>query len=308
MLVLFLSGLTGFFLLILPFITLACPEHQSCPILKVTQPPRSGQHIADLQKLLKTAGYYKVKVDGNFGPLTAEAVKSFQKDWGLKSDGMVGDKTWEALAVLCEQPVTSKSPKKGPAGKVSIIINLNKRQLYVLNDGQVFKTYPVAIGTKSTPSPVGEFRIVHKDTNWGTGFGTRWMGLNVPWGIYGIHGTNKPGSIGTAASHGCFRMFNRHVEELFPWIPIGTDVQIVGYTPKFQGFTRVLKPKSSGQDVVMLQFRLQELGFSPDQADGRFGFLTEFGVKLFEAYHMLPVDGIADMDMLNRLDQYRQKQ
>ena len=47
--------------------------------------------------------------------------------------------------------------------------------------------------------------------NWGGGFGTRWLGLNVPWGIYGIHGTNQPWSIGTQASAGCIRMFNRHV-------------------------------------------------------------------------------------------------
>jgi len=54
------------------------------------------------------------------------------------------------------------------------------------------------------------------------------MGLNVPWGIYGIHGTNKPWTIGQFASHGCIRMRNKDVEELFEWIPVGTNVLIEG--------------------------------------------------------------------------------
>ena len=47
------------------------------------------------------------------------------------------------------------------------------------------------------------------------------MGLNNPG--YGIHGTNNPSSIGTAASLGCIRMHNHHVEELFPLVSISTQ-------------------------------------------------------------------------------------
>jgi hypothetical protein len=59
--------------------------------------------------------------------------------------------------------------------------------------------------------------------------------------------------------------------------------------------------------VAVLQYRLKELGFNVDYADGRYGGNTEFAVKLFEAYHMLPVDGEADMEMLQRLNQYYEK-
>jgi L,D-transpeptidase ErfK/SrfK len=41
---------------------------------------------------------------------------------------------------------------------------------------------------------------------------------------YGIHGTNQEWVIGTRASHGCIRMYNRDVLELFPQVPVGTPV------------------------------------------------------------------------------------
>ncbi len=41
-----------------------------------------------------------------------------------------------------------------------------------------------------------------------------------------IHGTSEEGLIGTPASHGCIRMKNKDVIELFDLIPIGTQVEI----------------------------------------------------------------------------------
>lgn len=55
--------------------------------------------------------------------------------------------------------------------------------------------------------------------------GTRAIVLARP--EYAIHGTNAPHSIGTAASYGCFRMFNADVEDLFQRIGIGTAVVVV---------------------------------------------------------------------------------
>lgn len=288
-----------------PVAAFSC-EFFQCPVLKASRTSTlSGDYIRDLQSLLNSSGYYQGPVSGKYDSMTSRAVRHFQSDHQLKADGVVGPQTWQALADLYEKkPVMAKSKNDGPKGRVSIIIDLDKKQLQILENEKLFKKYPVAVGKSETPSPVGEFRVVHKALNWGTGFGTRWMGLDVPWGIYGIHGTNKPWSIGCAESHGCFRMFNQHVEEIFSWIPIGTHVRIIGWTSKFQGFNRQMKLKSSGQDVVMLQYRLQTMGFCPDYADGYFGRMTELAVKMFEAAHLLPVDGVADMDMLKCLDTY----
>jgi len=56
--------------------------------------------------------------------------------------------------------------------------------------------------------------------------GTRWIGLSEHG--YGIHGTNAPGSIGKNASHGCIRLRNADVEQLFKLVAVGDEVEIFG--------------------------------------------------------------------------------
>lgn len=108
-----------------------------------------------------------------------------------------------------------------------ITINVNKRSLTLFRDNKVFKTYKVAVGKPSTPTPKGTFKIVNKAVNPGGPFGAKWMGLNAPNGDYGIHGTNDPSSIGNAISNGCIRMYNKDVIEVFNLVPIGTVVKII---------------------------------------------------------------------------------
>jgi peptidoglycan hydrolase-like protein with peptidoglycan-binding domain len=50
-----------------------------------------------IQEALKNAGYYDGTVDGKIGPKTRTAIKQFQKDMGLKADGVAGKKTKEKL-------------------------------------------------------------------------------------------------------------------------------------------------------------------------------------------------------------------
>jgi peptidoglycan hydrolase-like protein with peptidoglycan-binding domain len=52
-----------------------------------------------IQRALKSAGVYTGRVDGKIGSGTKEAIKEFQKSHGLKSDGVLGKKTWEELKV-----------------------------------------------------------------------------------------------------------------------------------------------------------------------------------------------------------------
>ena len=120
-----------------------------------------------------------------------------------------------------------------------ILISIPDRQLAFIDNGQVIKTYPIAIGSSHTPSPQGDFKIISHVTNptWthkgkvvGPGkdnpVGSRWMGLSLKG--YGIHGTNAPRSIGKATSHGCFRMGKKDVEELFKLVRVGDVVTIRG--------------------------------------------------------------------------------
>ncbi len=112
-----------------------------------------------------------------------------------------------------------------------IIIDKSERRLYWVKDGVLVKVYPVAIGKPHTPTPERIWRIGAKYHSNPRGvFGPRKMRLyrktahGYQYSSYLIHGTNQEWVIGTMASHGCIRMYNRDVLELYPQVPIGTMV------------------------------------------------------------------------------------
>lgn len=108
-----------------------------------------------------------------------------------------------------------------------IVVNTSARTLTLYKDGKWFKSFPVAVGKTSTPTPKGTFQIKNKAANPGGPFGARWLGLSATSGSYGIHGTNNPSSIGKAVSNGCIRMHNNDVIFLYDTVPVGTTVQII---------------------------------------------------------------------------------
>lgn len=55
--------------------------------------------------------------------------------------------------------------------------------------------------------------------------GTR--ALNLSWQYYRIHGIDDERKIGRQASNGCFGLFNKHVETLFPLVEVGTQVVVI---------------------------------------------------------------------------------
>lgn len=105
-----------------------------------------------------------------------------------------------------------------------ILIVKSRRSLTLLDANSTVRTYPVALGKPSTPTPLGNYAIATKIPHPGGVLGTRWMGLNFD--AYGIHGTNRPWLIGQLVSNGCIRMHNEHAEELFNFIRLGTPVWI----------------------------------------------------------------------------------
>ncbi|MDS1030264.1 peptidoglycan-binding protein [Bacillota bacterium LX-D] len=259
--------------------------------LKLTSPYLKGYDVFELEERLQELGYNPGQIDGVFDQKTKTAVQQLQKHKKLSPSGIVDLAVWSALGENCVQP-TSNHKTPPPQGRVKIIIDRDKHFLQIWSNGSLYKQYAVAVGKNETPSPIGEWKVISKGTNWGTGFGTRWIGLNVPWGIYGIHGTNKPWSIGRMASHGCFRMHNKQVEEIFPWIKIGTPVTVKG---KLYGMKhRLLKKGNTGQDVVFVQLCLREEKLLWIPADGRFGESTEQALILYQLLHNLPATGQVD--------------
>lgn len=168
-------------------------------------------------------------------------------------------------------------PESAPIVKdknnLSILVDLPEEKLYLIDKekNMVIKKYSVASGKSSTPSPIGTWSVVSLG-KWGKGFGTRWIGLNVPWGKYGIHGTNKPNTIGSEASHGCIRMFNRDIEELYEYVRYGMTVTIYGgpYGP-FEKGLKTLKPGDKGSAVYEVQRKMKDKGYYPGNVDGIYG-------------------------------------
>jgi len=265
------------------------------PRLYLSQPLLEGEAVWMAQARLKELGY-DIEPTGIYNAATSSVVKLFQIANGLEADGIITRPVWEAMMSFdTGEPCIGDAEPTGQ-GRLLIVIDTSKRNLVLYEDEKVVLEYPVAVGKSKTPSPLGEWKIAQKSLNWGNGFGTRWMGLNVPWGIYGIHGTNKPGSIGTYASHGCIRMFNRDVEKLYPLVQVGTTVKIVENGKMFPDDLQpvLIKKKASGQKVVYVQSRLKELGLEFDRADGRFGNMTELAIKYFQIWHGLEPTGEMD--------------
>ncbi len=220
----------------------------------------------------------------------------------------VHDSTWykikqhncETFTGALPRSTAQKEGKKKyppPTGDVSIIIDTQRRTLTVFNDNEPYKTFRVAVGKPETPTPIGNWKIIRKAKDWGDGFGSRFMLLDVTWGLYGIHGTNKPYSIGGEESGGCIRMFNWDVEELYPWIKVGTPVTIVGNPfGRLHQPWKVLVNGDKGTDVVLVQERLKKWGFYQGKCDGIFGWGTEQGLKKFQKVYKLPETGQVDED------------
>ena len=118
-----------------------------------------------------------------------------------------------------------------------IVVSIPDRKLAVLEGDRIVRIFETAVGAPHSPSPTGVYQIVNSiaDPTWYTKgkivppgkcnpLGTRWLGLSRKG--YGIHGTNRPNSIGRNASHGCIRMRNREVEELFKMVAVGEKVEL----------------------------------------------------------------------------------
>lgn len=72
-----------------------------------------GSEVKDLQKRLTQIGYQLGKVDGIYGKETKAAVERFQKNRGLKVDGLAGSKTIKELKRLTGESTTASGKKIG---------------------------------------------------------------------------------------------------------------------------------------------------------------------------------------------------
>lgn len=125
----------------------------------------------------------------------------------------------------------------------SLEVSISRRTVTTFHGEIPLKTYPVAVGREGWSTPVGNHRVLQtiEYPAWRNPFtgdvipskdpdnplGDRWIGFwtdGKNWS--GFHGTPNRESVGQAASHGCIRMYNEDVRELFNQVTLGTVVRV----------------------------------------------------------------------------------
>jgi hypothetical protein len=124
--------------------------------------------------------------------------------------------------------------------EIRLVIRLSERRVFVYRGRSIETSYPIAIGRQGWETPTGTYEVLNMVANpeWQNPFtgavipagpsnplGERWIGFWTDGSNFiGFHGTPNEASVGTAASHGCIRMYNHHVRQLFEKVALGTPV------------------------------------------------------------------------------------
>jgi len=122
-------------------------------------------------------------------------------------------------------------------------VSISQRQVTAFHGEIPLKSYPIAVGKAGWSTPVGNHRVLQtiEYPSWQNPFtgdvipskdpenplGDRWIGFwtdGKNWS--GFHGTPNRESVGQAASHGCIRMYNEDIRELFTQVRMGMIVKV----------------------------------------------------------------------------------
>lgn len=160
---------------------------------------------------------------------------------------------------------TSAFVEAGARSSFALEVDVSERRLYVKEDGEVVRSFPVAVGRPGNPTPRGTFRVRHMIWN------PRWVPPDADWAKeksakapgdpknpmgrvkiffrepdYYIHGTREVDSLGQAESRGCIRMRNSDV------VSLARLVMSKGGTPRDPSwFRRVLNRVTRSQEVYL---------------------------------------------------------
>jgi len=123
-----------------------------------------------------------------------------------------------------------------------LVIRLDQRRVFVYEGEATLVSYPIAVGRQGWETPKGEFEVFQmiEDPSWqhpwngsivppgpDNPLGRRWIGFWTD-GVnaIGFHGTPNESLVGQAVSHGCIRMKNADVQNLFAMVANGTTVTV----------------------------------------------------------------------------------
>lgn len=120
--------------------------------------------------------------------------------------------------------------------RTHLVVDRSDLEATLYRRGKQIWSAPVGIGAPETPTPPGDFwirerfEITTQGTLYGpVAFGTSDYSVLTDWpggGVIGIHGTNEPGLIPGRPSHGCIRVRNPDIQELWDLLPVGTPLTV----------------------------------------------------------------------------------
>lgn len=189
----------------------------------------SGPEVVALQRRLAELGYWIGPIDGEYGPLTVQAVYALQKAAGISRDGTVGPKTRKALDAGVRPKARSKSGHR-------VEIDLKRQLLMIVDNGEVKKIFNTSTGsneyyqhdgnTYRAVTPPGKFTVGRQIDAWRHApLGDLYRPKYFNGGI-AIHGAYSIPPY--PASHGCARVSIAAMDWIWKSgeVPIGTSVWV----------------------------------------------------------------------------------
>lgn len=223
----------------------------------------TSDEIRQLQENLKRLGFYESgSVTGNYGTLTEEAVRQFQRKYGLDADGIAGTKTLAKIQSLLGSSSSGTGAdasgmlKPGSSGTAVRQLQENLKKLGYYESGSVTGNYGPL-----TEEAVRQFQ--------------RKNGLDAD----GIAGAKTLAAINSAINGG------------------GSS----SGSSSSGSATGTLKLDDEGEEVKQLQKDLTTLGFYSGEITGHYGSITKEAVRQFQKKNGLDADGIAGAKTLNKI-------
>lgn len=229
-----------------------------------------GNDVRMLQQLLQGLGY-SVSVDGAFGKKTQDAVSAFQKNNGLKADGIAGSRTIRKLtadgAIGADGGENRTSLSYGMSGQDVRDLQTRLSQLGYYHD-VISGNYLI-----NTSAAVRWFQQVN---------GLSDDGIAGPATLTRLYGAQ---AIAAGASILATPLPTYALTPV-PYIPSVT-------APPGGVFYRTMKETMSGSDITYLQDLLRGLGYFGEASTGYYGTQTKAAVAAFQQANGLYSDGVA---------------
>lgn len=249
------------------------PEPQPFSYTKKLEYGSTGDDVSRLQQRLTELGYYDAKVTGGYYKQTRAAVRAFQKNNGLKVDGVAGRDTQEAL-FADPQPVPADAtprPTATPAPMpylLEVDVTNQITTAYGLDADGEYKTVVrrmiCSTGTKSNPTPIETVKMPSKRARWGyfpewdshAQYLTRIDSLNAFHSVLYSAPNERALSVssykklGERASHGCVRLLVADAKWIYDNCQAGTIIRIFEGEPDPE-LTESLKPPALDYDTLL---------------------------------------------------------